>query len=177
MEYDERDPLDEAPLLPEPERDGRGRFRKGSSGNPKGRRMEFPHDPSLPASRRRVINQVADEIVEVKVNGKPQRMTMFEANVRSLALDGTRNRVAAQRFIELANFTSEADLQRRLSILQIREHMDRLEQENERLRQAAGQTSGTVYVPVNDLNDWDPHRVVDDEEAVDAATSPRSRPD
>ena len=88
---DERDPLDEK--APEgPKRDSRGRFPKGVSGNPAGRKVQFRRDPNLPAAKRRIISSVADELVEVNVGGKKQVMSLFEANVRALAIDGTKNK-------------------------------------------------------------------------------------
>jgi hypothetical protein len=140
--------------------------------------LENRANPPFPGtdqhSETGIINAVADEIIEVKVNGQARKMTMFEANVRALAHDGTRNRVAAQRFIELATSTSAADLQMRLINHQFHEHMDRLEEENEKLRRATGQRSSTVYVPVDDLTGWDPHRRLDDEEGVAVVISGRS---
>lgn len=163
------DPLDEEAPDP-PKRDGKGRFRKGVSGNPRGRRMQFPRDPSLPASRRRVISQVADEEVEVKINGVTRRITMFEAGVRALAVASAKgDRIAAQKFIELATETSELDLRRRLVGHFNREYYDRLEQENERLREIAEPRSGVLRVPTDDLANWPPEGLIDDEQRVNLA--------
>ncbi len=161
MELDGYDPLDEAAP---PTRDGKGRFRKGSSGNPRGKKPGFKRDPKLPASRRRVVSAVADEQVEVKVNGKLVRMSMFEANVRALALAGIRDRVAAQRFIDLATETSERDLERRLVTHNLREHYEHLEEENERLTKLMSpQATGVVVVPPeHPLDSWPPEGLIDD---------------
>ena len=169
MDDENCDPLDEqAPY--EPGRDRKGRFKRGSTGNPNGRRIEIPRDPSLPANRRRVINAVADELVEVKVNGEVRKMSLYEANVRSLALDGTRNRMAAQRFIELANATSDIHLERKLITQSRMEYMDRLEQENEELKRQFAPTSGVVEVPTfGDLADWPPEGLIDDDKRVNMA--------
>lgn len=161
MDLGEYDPLDEdAP----PARDGKGRFRKGSSGNARGKKFEIKRDPKLPANRRRVVNAVADEMVEVKVNGKAVKMSMFEANVRALAHAGIRDRVAAQRFIDLATETSERDLERRVVTHNIREHYDHLQEENDRLTKQAGpQTTGVVVVPLeNPADSWPPDGLIDD---------------
>jgi hypothetical protein len=169
MTEQEFDPLDEEPFE-ESSRDENGRFRKGCSGNPRGRRMRFRSDPKLPASRRRVISDVADRRIEVKIDGQPREMSLFEANVHSLAVAGAKgNRVAAQKFIDLMLDLADRDLERRLITQSVRQHYDRLEEENERLRQTSGQRSGTVHVAVDSLNDWDPHRRLDDEQGVDKA--------
>lgn len=170
VDDDPFDPLDERPG---PRRDSKGRFPKGVSGNPRGRKMQFRQDPGLPASRRRVVSAVADEEIEVKVGGKTRRMTMFEANVRALAHAGIKDRVAAQRFIDLATDTSERDLQRRVATHMIREHYDRLEQENERLRELVPSRGGVVHVNFDrPLDEWSPaaaKAVLDDEYGVRAA--------
>lgn len=163
----EFDPLDEEAL---PVRDNRGRFRKGSSGNPRGRKMQFPRDPNLPAAKRRIISAVADEVVEVKVAGKLVKMTIFEANVRALALDGTKNRISAQRFIDLACGNSERDLARRLVTHQTMEHYDQLERENERMRAQIQPRSGVLTVPCDGpLDEWSPHDFLDDDKLVGRA--------
>jgi hypothetical protein len=171
MTEQEFDPLDEEPFE-ESSRDENGRFRKGCSGNPRGRRMQFRSDPKLPASRRRVISDVADRKIEVKIDGQAREMSLFEANVHALAVAGAKgNRVAAQKFIDLMLGLADKDLERRLVTQSVRQHYDRLEKENERLRQTSGQRTGTVHIPVDSLNDWDPHRRLDDEEGVDQALS------
>ncbi|WP_374406257.1 DUF5681 domain-containing protein [Pelagerythrobacter sp.] len=168
------DPLDEYAPEP-PARDDRGRFAKGVSGNPRGRRIQLKRDPKLPANRRRVVNSVADEEVEVKVNGKPRRMTMFEANVRALAHAGIKDRVAAQRFIDLATETSERDLERRLIAHDARAYYDRLEAENERLREKVSQHSGPVLVipPNGPLEEWSTNGLLDDDRRIDTALARR----
>lgn len=159
MNDDFHDPLEEAAP---PQRDGKGRFRKGSSGNRNGRGSDlFAHDPSLPASRRKIISKVADELVEVKVNGKPQKMTLFEANVRALAVDGTRNRVAAHRFIDLATNTSQQHLNAMAQGYQVMEQYQRVLAENEQLRRLVAPTTGVMHVPVDDLLNWPPPGLID----------------
>lgn len=164
---DEFDPLEEAA---QPVRDSKGRFPRGVSGNPHGRKMQFKRDPKLPASRRRVVNEVADEEIEVKLNGKTTKMTMFEANVRALAHAGIKDRVAAQRFIDLATETSERDLERRLATHAFREYYDRIEEENERLRQLTAPQGGVVHIPYDGpLDKWSAAAALDDEMMVRAA--------
>lgn len=163
----EYDPLDEKAL---PVRDNKGRFRKGSSGNPRGRKMQFPRDPNLPAAKRRIIAAVADEVIEVKIAGKLVKMTIFEANVRALALDGTKNRISAQRFIDLACGNSERDLARRLVTHQTMEHYEQLERENERMRAQIQPRSGVLTVPSDGpLDEWSPHDFLDDDKLVERA--------
>ena len=166
---DEHDPLDEK--APEgPKRDSRGRFPKGVSGNPAGRKVQFRRDPNLPAAKRRIISAVADELVEVNVGGKKKVMSLFEANVRALAIDGTKNRVAAQRFIELATGNSERDLERRLLTHELREYYDSLEAENERLADEAEPRSGVLDVPIDvPIDQWPPEGLIDDDRRVNMA--------
>lgn len=150
-------------------RDGKGRFRKGTSGNPRGRRFQLPHNPNLPASRRRIISRVADEEVEIKIDGKVQKITLFEANVRALGRGGIKDRVAAQRFIDMVTQNSEVDLSRSLLAHHIKEHVNNNDRELERLRAIAEPTSGTIVVPVADINKWPPEGMIDDEGRVDMA--------
>ncbi len=132
--------------------------------------MQFRRDPNLPAAKRRIISAVADEEVEVKVGGKTRKMSLFEANVRALAIDGTKNRVAAQKFIELATGNSERDLQRRLLTHELREYYDRLEAENERLADEVTPRSGVLTVPLDGpLDEWPPKGLIDDDRRVNMA--------
>jgi hypothetical protein len=129
-------------------RDGKGRFQKGVSGNLRGRKMQFPRDPRLPASCRCAIMDVADTLMEVKVDGQPRRMSLFEANVHALAVAGAKgNRVASQKFIELMLRLSEIDLERRLVTQRMREHFDAVEEENENFRKANGNDGPVVLGP------------------------------
>ena len=170
---DDFDPLDEDALPPKPVRDGKGRFVKGSSGNPAGQAYRIPRDPSLPASRRRIINAVADEEVEVKVNGKPRRMSLYEANVRALGLAGTRDRVAALKFIELTNETSERHLARRLRSQELLEEMNALVEENMRLKAKYAPTSGVVTLGPEEWEKFQQSRMLDDEQGVAEAMKRR----
>jgi len=174
MPEQDADPLDEEAQEPL-RRDSRGRFRKGSSGNPRGRRMQFPRDPSLPASRRRIINAVADEEVEVKVNGKLRKMSLYEANARALAHAGIKDRVAAYKFIELANETSEKSLERRLRTHELREQINALVEENMRLREKHEPRSGVVVLGPEEFEKWQNRRMLDDENGV--AEAMKGRPD
>jgi hypothetical protein len=168
MELDEYDPLDEdAP----PARDGKGRFCKGSSGNVRGKKFEIKRDPKLPANRRRVVTAVADEIVELKVNGKAVKISMFEANVRALAHAGIKDRVAAQRFIDLVTETSETDLERRLITHNMREYYDHLEEENELLKKKYAPQGHVVHLGLEEFEKWQAQRRLDDDEGVSAALS------
>lgn len=153
------------------ERTASGRFAPGQSGNPRGRKMQFKRDPSLPASRRRIIMAVADRLIDVKIDGKTEKMSLFEANVLALARAGaTKSRIAASSFLDLAMETSQRDLEHRLLSRKLIERMNAVEETNEILRDKLGhRASGVVHVQVDDLNNWDPHRRLDDEWGVTAA--------
>ena len=51
------------------------RFKKGQSGNPNGRRRRKLNEAEL-------VAKVRDELITMTVNGKPQRVTLFEAALR-----------------------------------------------------------------------------------------------
>lgn len=51
------------------------RFKKGQSGNPRGRR-------SVKRNEAEIVAMVRDELVTVTINGKTKRVTAFEAGVR-----------------------------------------------------------------------------------------------
>jgi len=150
-------------MTAEGERDRRGRFRRGVSGNPAGRprRQVIPETPH---SRRRVILGVADETIEATVGGKLREMSVFEANVRAISVMGARgNRMAAQAFVTLVQRQTEIDMLARIESQRVADYIERLRRDSERLHELTAQpTSGVVHVPVQDINDWDPQKALDD---------------
>jgi hypothetical protein len=63
-----------------------GQFKKGQSGNPRGR----PKKPSRPLSRAHLFRKVANEMVIIEVGGQKETMTFWEAfarKVQNLALN------------------------------------------------------------------------------------------
>jgi hypothetical protein len=54
------------------------RFRKGESGNPKGR-------PKGSKNLATIVHKISRELVSVNVNGKPVRMSRLEASIHQLA--------------------------------------------------------------------------------------------
>lgn len=148
------------------ERDGKGRFR--GSGNPRGRPFRIPRDPKLPASRRRVLNEVADMPVTVKIDGVAREMSLYHANALCLAKAGTTDRVAASKFIDLMMQVADTDLLRRLTGRMTMDRMNEREEQLARL-QAVQNPNGSVMIPIA-LSDWDPERMVDDETGVIDAT-------
>lgn len=139
-----------------------GKFADGQTGNPRGRPRKRKIDPKLPAGRRDVITRVADRIVEVKIDRKAERMSIYEANVLQLGLSGAKgNRVAALKFIELAMTTSITDLTTRLSNRMIIDHMNAIDEQNEQLRQQAGQKSGVLVLPPMDFQALQDRRLDD----------------
>lgn len=106
----------------------------------------------------------------VKVNGKARKMSMFEANVRALAHSGIKDRVAAQRFIDLATDTSERHLERSRLTLALRDYYDQLERENAAFRERAqGEIGSVVTVPWDGSGSWPPEGVIDDEGHLNVA--------
>ena len=124
-----------------------GRFTKGQTGNPNGRPRKRYRDPRLPATRRDAIFRVADRMITTSIDGKTEKISLFEACLLQIAKAGaTGNRIAAKNFIELAMATSETDLGRRIATRRMMEHMNALEEANERNLQK-GRT-GVVTMPV-----------------------------
>ena len=125
-----------------------GRFAKGQTGNPKGRPARRERDPKLPAARRAAIFRVADRKVTVNLDGKAEKISIFEACVLQLGRDGaTGNRIAAKDFIQMALAISETDLTRRLSTMAAIDRMNAVEEENEALRAKIGKPGGVFVAP------------------------------
>jgi hypothetical protein len=80
-----------------------GQFPKGKSGNPKGRpRKKIRH--SIPDPNRRAIFRIAERVVPVTINGKTEELTLFEASVFQLGLQGAKgDKSAAKLFVEAVN--------------------------------------------------------------------------
>ena len=57
-----------------------GQFKKGQSGNPRGR----PKKPSQPVSRAHLFRKVANEVVIIEVGGQKETMTFWEAFARTV---------------------------------------------------------------------------------------------
>jgi len=162
---DDCDPLDEkAP----PGRDRKGRFRKGSSGNPRGKKkVQFKRDPGLPASRRRVISEVADKQIEVTIDGQKRSMSLFEANVHAIAVAGAKgNRIAAQKFIDLMLELADRDLKRRVVAHTMMENINAIAEENELLKTQVGHQGGAIVLGSEKFDEWDAERRIDDEKGV-----------
>jgi hypothetical protein len=129
-----------------------GTFKAGSSGNPRGRPPKLARDPKLPAARRDAIFRVADRLIPVTIDGKTEKISIFEACVLQLGRAGASgNRISAKDFIQMALATSETDLARRLASLNAIERMNSVEAENERLRAKEGQ-GFVVHLPVTDFD-------------------------
>lgn len=129
------------------ERDARGRFK--GTGNPRGRpskRPPFEMDSRLPASRRKSIFNVADRKVKVKIDGKEEYLSIFEACALQMGYAGARgDRVAARQMIDLAMSVSQTHLERLVFTASTLRDMDRLREENERLGGIHEKKTGTVY--------------------------------
>ncbi len=115
-------------------------------------------------------------MIEVAVEGEKRRMSLFEANVYSIAVAGAKgNRIAAQRFIDLMLELADRDLERRLASHQLIDRMNRIADENEQLKKKHAPTSGVLVVGPEEFDKWQAERWLDDEEGV-AEVLPRSTP-
>lgn len=168
----EYDPFDEAAKY-SPARDDKGRYLPRNSGNPRGRKMQFKRDPKLPASRRRIISDVADKLIDVKLpGGEKRKMSLFEANVVTIAVAGAKgDRVGAQKFIDLMLELADRDLERRLATRQLLERMNQIAEENEELKRRFAPKSGVLVVSAEELERFNAERRLDDEESVSQAIS------
>jgi hypothetical protein len=140
----------------------KGTFAPGQSGNPNGPRIKRERDPKLPAARRDAIFRVADRKIPVTIDGKTERISIFEACVLQLGRAGaTGNRISAKDFINMALATSEADLTRRLTSMAMIERMNAVEEENSELRKKTGQRSGVVHLPSDHWEELQERRLDD----------------
>lgn len=142
--------------MSEDERDEGGRFRKGKSGNRRGRPPKRRIDPRLPAARRDAVMRIADRMVDVRVDGSgmPERMSLYEANILQLGIAGAKgSRIAAQKFVEMAMATSERDMLMRVQNRILVERMNQVEEELYQLQKRTGSRTGVLEVP-GPLEDW-----------------------
>lgn len=95
------------------------RFRKGQSGNPKGRPKKAKQKPERPRFRdgglSGYVEQEGLRKLRLHENGKPVEMTAAEALLRSLMADGIKgNRLAKRQAYELLRQGEEEACERRL---------------------------------------------------------------
>jgi hypothetical protein len=71
------------------------RWKKGTSGNPSGRRKKEPpeHDPGS------IIEAIDNQEVEVSINGKRNRMKLAELEFRQLFAKATKGDLSAARLV------------------------------------------------------------------------------
>ena len=72
-----------------------GRFRKGQSGNPKGR----PRRPARRMSRSYLFRKVAGEKVAIEVDGRQVMMTRWEAFLRQIQTLALNKNASAARLL------------------------------------------------------------------------------
>lgn len=145
--------------MDEIKRTPKGTFAPRQSGNPRGPRPKRQRDPKLPAARRDAIFRVADRLIPITIDGKTEKISIFEACVLQLGRAGaTGNRISAKDFINMALATSEADLTRRLTSMAMIERMNEVEEENAKFRERSG-ASGVVHVP---WDEWENYQKMQD---------------
>lgn len=130
------------------ERNKKGQFEKGVCGNPYGRRAKTRTSHRLPATNRNSIIDIAERRIEITVGGKKEEMSLFEANVLRLAMDGAHgNRLSSRQFAQLLMSTAKEDLIMKLSAKQLVAEMEETQIEIERLRAKLEQRTGVVVRP------------------------------
>jgi hypothetical protein len=98
-------------------RNQKGQFEKGSSGNEYGRPAKEKTSHRLPARNRNAILDIAERRIDITIGGKKEELTLFEANVLRLGMDGAQgNRVSARQFAKLVEDTAKEDLTMKLSV-------------------------------------------------------------
>lgn len=129
-------------------RNRKGQFEKGSSGNEYGRPPREKTSHRLPARNRNAILDIAERQIEITMGGKREQLSLFEANVLRLAMDGAQgNRVSARQFAKLVDDTAKEDLTMKLSVKQLMAEMERTQAENAELRAKNARRNGVVEMP------------------------------
>lgn len=124
-----------------------GQFEKGSSGNEYGRPKAAKPNHRIPAKNRDAILRIAEREIEITLGGKKEKMTLFEANVLRLALDGAHGgRVSARQFAAMVEDTAKEDLQMGLRTRLMMEDMNRVRDEHAEMKRKLGRKGGVMHV-------------------------------
>ena len=117
------------------------RFRKGQSGNPKGRPRKQKHaDADIPAADLPssseyidVLRSIYAERVTIKTKGKPKQISLFEAIARRQAKDAAEGSVTAQREVTRAKEKLDAlDAERKFALEKAKQRQMLESQEDQR---------------------------------------------
>lgn len=131
-------------------RNQKGQFEKGSSGNEYGRPAKEKTSHRLPARNRNAILDIAERRIDITIGGKKEELTLFEANVLRLGMDGAQgNRVSARQFAKLVEDTAKEDLTMKLSVKRLMAEMERTQTENAELRAKNARRNGVVEMPAD----------------------------
>lgn len=137
------------------QRNQKGQFEKGSSGNTSGRPTREKPSHRMPAKNRKTILDIAEREIDVTIDGEKQKMSFFEAALWRLAMASAQgNRIAARDFAQIVMATAREDLSMNLRTKLLMQQMDDALAENEMLRgKVAARTGGVIHDP-NHNWDW-----------------------
>lgn len=134
------------------QRNQKGQFKKGSSGNMSGRPTREKPSHRIPAKNRKTILEIAEREIDVTIDGEKQKMSFFEAALWRLAMASAQgNRIAARDFAPIVMATAREDLSMSLRTKLLMQQMDDVRAENETLRgKVAARKGGVIHDPTHD---------------------------
>ena len=121
--------------MSEVKRDAKGRLLKGSTANKRGRPPRQTRRHTIPERNRDSLFGIAEMEVTINVNGKPEKRTLYEANVIRLGFDGVAGKISSARaFVNAVNRAADENGQFSDFVRMLLQNMNELEQENAQLR-------------------------------------------
>jgi hypothetical protein len=130
-----------------PKRRPNGTFAANTSGNEGGRPPKRKQRHSLPGSNRRAAFAIAEREISASFSSKPEKLTLYQANLLRLGIDGAKgSRNAARLFIAEINRAASVNGDMHAFTRLLMSEVNRLEAENRELHEYSPQ-SGVVHMP------------------------------